>query len=219
VFSGCIWFRSGAPNHVSTRLVLTWASMWHQSPPHLGHTYATRQKAVRHHPCPRQRLGELTDRLTAALTIGGERACRNCEDIAMQFAVSNATNLPPVWVQGRYTDAGGLDGISTTGIMHHRKVRPPPISVVFPPRSAALVGHMDSEHLPWWTLGSRCHRGQWFWRSGDEFASIQRHRGKAVTDATRVCRCGTSASPRLRRRTGACRSPPAGTSPCGLATG
>ena len=43
----------------------------------------------------------------------------------MQFAVSNATGLPPVWVQGRYTDAGGPDGISTTGIMHHRKVRWP----------------------------------------------------------------------------------------------
>jgi hypothetical protein len=49
----------------------------------------------------------------------------------MQFAVSNATDLPPVWVQGRYTDAGGLDGISTTGIMHHRKVRRPALWFVF----------------------------------------------------------------------------------------
>lgn len=88
----------------------------------------------------------------------------------MQFAVSNATDLPPVWVQGRYTDAGGLDGISTTGIMHHRKVRRPPVSAVSVATKAPLVNNaerwhheplrggrrlldMDSDHVPWWTLG------------------------------------------------------------------
>jgi len=48
---------------------------------------------------------------------------RNCEDIAMQFVVGNATGAPPVWVLGRYSDSGGLDGISTTGVLHHRNVR------------------------------------------------------------------------------------------------
>lgn len=47
---------------------------------------------------------------------------RNCEDIAMQFVVSNVTDKPSVWVDGRYTDSGALDGISTTGIVQHRKV-------------------------------------------------------------------------------------------------
>lgn len=40
---------------------------------------------------------------------------RNCEDILMQFAVSNATRLPPVWVAGSYVDTGWYNGISTTG--------------------------------------------------------------------------------------------------------
>ncbi|KAK3256945.1 hypothetical protein CYMTET_33949 [Cymbomonas tetramitiformis] len=40
---------------------------------------------------------------------------RNCEDILMQFAVSNATKLPPVWVAGSYVDTGWYNGISTTG--------------------------------------------------------------------------------------------------------
>lgn len=58
---------------------------------------------------------------------------RNCEDIAMQFAVANHTGRPPLWVVGRYTDAGAFDGISTTtggggilggggGILGHRAV-------------------------------------------------------------------------------------------------
>jgi len=48
---------------------------------------------------------------------------RNCEDIAMQFMVSNATGLPPIWVQGSYSDSGVLDfkgGIST-GSSHYDK--------------------------------------------------------------------------------------------------
>lgn len=72
---------------------------------------------------------ELYTRRSPPAVIQHIDANRNCEDIAMQFAVSNATGLPPVWVQGRYTDAGGLDGISTTGIMHHRKVRDECIAV------------------------------------------------------------------------------------------
>eukprot|EP00242_Pyramimonas_sp_CCMP2087_P015660 CAMPEP_0198203936 /NCGR_PEP_ID=MMETSP1445-20131203/7267_1 /TAXON_ID=36898 /ORGANISM="Pyramimonas sp., Strain CCMP2087" /LENGTH=360 /DNA_ID=CAMNT_0043875543 /DNA_START=178 /DNA_END=1257 /DNA_ORIENTATION=+ len=50
---------------------------------------------------------------------------RNCEDIAMQFAVANHTGRPPLWVVGRYTDAGAFDGISTTGsgILGHRARR------------------------------------------------------------------------------------------------
>ena len=48
---------------------------------------------------------------------------RNCEDIAMQFMVSNTTGLPPIWVQGKYSDSGVLDfkgGIST-GSSHYDK--------------------------------------------------------------------------------------------------
>lgn len=43
-------------------------------------------------------------------------ANKNCEDIAMQFLIANATGLPPVWVRGHYRDSGVLDfsgGIST----------------------------------------------------------------------------------------------------------
>ena len=31
----------------------------------------------------------------------------------MNFMVSNATGLPPVWVQGSYTDSGVFGGVST----------------------------------------------------------------------------------------------------------
>lgn len=37
----------------------------------------------------------------------------NCEDIAMQFLVSNHTNRPPVFVKGHLSDGGALGGIST----------------------------------------------------------------------------------------------------------
>jgi glucuronyl/N-acetylglucosaminyl transferase EXT2 len=49
---------------------------------------------------------------------------KNCEDIAMQFMVSNLTGLPPIWVQGSYSDSGVLDfkgGISTGA--NHYEVR------------------------------------------------------------------------------------------------
>lgn len=39
---------------------------------------------------------------------------RNCEDIAMQFLVSNVTNLAPIYVKGHLTDLGALGGISTS---------------------------------------------------------------------------------------------------------
>lgn len=38
-------------------------------------------------------------------------AHKNCEDIAMQFLVSNVTRTAPVWVQGHYVDIGGFQGI------------------------------------------------------------------------------------------------------------
>lgn len=39
---------------------------------------------------------------------------RNCEDLAMQFLVSNITHLPPVYVKGHLNDLGALGGISTS---------------------------------------------------------------------------------------------------------
>ena len=39
---------------------------------------------------------------------------RNCEDIAMQFLVSNMTRLPPIYVKGSLQDLGALNGISTS---------------------------------------------------------------------------------------------------------
>jgi hypothetical protein len=39
---------------------------------------------------------------------------RNCEDIAMQFLISNSTGLPPVYVKGNLEDKGALNGISTS---------------------------------------------------------------------------------------------------------
>mmetsp|Transcript_9283 Transcript_9283/g.13987 ORF Transcript_9283/g.13987 Transcript_9283/m.13987 type:complete len:358 (-) Transcript_9283:75-1148(-) len=39
---------------------------------------------------------------------------RNCEDIAMQFLVSNHTGLPPLFVKGHLNDLGALGGISTS---------------------------------------------------------------------------------------------------------
>ncbi len=38
---------------------------------------------------------------------------RNCEDIAMQFLIANATALPPIYVKGHLEDKGALNGIST----------------------------------------------------------------------------------------------------------
>ena len=38
---------------------------------------------------------------------------RNCEDIAMQFLVSNITSNPPIYVKGHLEDEGVLGGIST----------------------------------------------------------------------------------------------------------
>ena len=39
---------------------------------------------------------------------------RNCEDIAMQFLISNHTGLPPLYVKGHLSDYGALGGISTS---------------------------------------------------------------------------------------------------------
>ncbi len=50
----------------------------------------------------------------------------NCEDIAMQFLISNHTSLPPIYVKGNIDDKGVLGGISTNqniikaGHMHDR---------------------------------------------------------------------------------------------------
>jgi hypothetical protein len=38
----------------------------------------------------------------------------NCEDIAMQYLVTNHTSLPPVYVKGHISDLGVLGGISTS---------------------------------------------------------------------------------------------------------
>jgi hypothetical protein len=51
---------------------------------------------------------------------------RNCEDIAMQFLIANATELPPIYVKGHLQDRGVIGGISTSqdvvhaGHMQHR---------------------------------------------------------------------------------------------------
>ena len=39
---------------------------------------------------------------------------RNCEDIAMQYLISNYTGLPPLYVKGHLSDYGALGGISTS---------------------------------------------------------------------------------------------------------
>ena len=39
---------------------------------------------------------------------------RNCEDIAMQFLISNITQLPPIYVKGHLEDAGALGGMLCT---------------------------------------------------------------------------------------------------------
>lgn len=38
---------------------------------------------------------------------------RNCEDIAMQFLIANATSLPPIYVKGHLDDLGAIWGLST----------------------------------------------------------------------------------------------------------
>jgi hypothetical protein len=40
---------------------------------------------------------------------------RNCEDLAMQFLISNSSHLPPIMVKSRLEDLGSLNGISMTG--------------------------------------------------------------------------------------------------------
>ncbi len=79
---------------------------------------------------------------------------RNCEDIAMQFVVSNHTRgTPPVWVQARFTDHGQTSGISQG--RDHAGER------------SACIAHLVKEfhHLP---LTSTTHkavdaRRQWIW--------------------------------------------------------
>ena len=39
---------------------------------------------------------------------------RNCEDIAMQFLISNITQLPPIYVKGHLEDGGALGGLYMT---------------------------------------------------------------------------------------------------------
>ena len=39
---------------------------------------------------------------------------RNCEDLAMQFLVSDRSNLPPIYVRGHLQDLGVFNGISTS---------------------------------------------------------------------------------------------------------
>jgi len=50
---------------------------------------------------------------------------RNCEDLAMQFLISNSSSLPPLYVQGHLSDLGTLGGISTS-------------------KNVLLAGHMKS---------------------------------------------------------------------------
>lgn len=38
---------------------------------------------------------------------------QNCEDIAMQFMISNITKLPPIYIRGNLQDLGAIGGIST----------------------------------------------------------------------------------------------------------
>lgn len=80
---------------------------------------------------------------------------RNCEDLAMQFVVSNATaGAPPVWVRaGRFTDRGVKIGISQ-GKDHERE------------RSDCL-NHLAREfgHFPLTPTSHKAvdARRQWFW--------------------------------------------------------
>ena len=39
---------------------------------------------------------------------------RNCEDLAMQFLITNATSLAPLYIKGHLSDLGALNGISTS---------------------------------------------------------------------------------------------------------
>ena len=44
---------------------------------------------------------------------------KNCEDIAMQFLISNTTDLGPIFTSGSYSDSGAIGGISTQhGLAH-----------------------------------------------------------------------------------------------------
>lgn len=38
---------------------------------------------------------------------------KNCEDIAMQFLISNITDTGPIFTSGSYSDSGAVGGIST----------------------------------------------------------------------------------------------------------
>ena len=79
---------------------------------------------------------------------------RNCEDIAMQFVVSNYTGgAPPVWVQAKFTDHGQTSGISK-GQDHARE-------------RSACVGRLVNEfgQLPLTTTAHKAvdARGEWVW--------------------------------------------------------
>lgn len=79
---------------------------------------------------------------------------RNCEDIAMQFVVSNHTGgAPPVWVQAKFTDHGQTSGISQ-GQDHARE-------------RSECVGRLVREfgQLPLTTTAHKAvdARGEWVW--------------------------------------------------------
>lgn len=72
-------------------------------------------------------LGMYTDRMGELRIDEYIDENKNCEDIAMQFLISNATGLGPIFTSGSYSDSGAVGGISTqhglTKITTHYRAR------------------------------------------------------------------------------------------------
>nr|GMC63885.1 glycosyltransferase family 64 protein C4 [Ipomoea batatas] len=77
---------------------------------------------------------------------------KNCEDIAMSFLVANATNSPPIWVQGKIFEIGST-GISSLG--GHSEKRTHCVN-----RFVAEYGRMPLVSTSVKAVDSR---GIWFW--------------------------------------------------------
>jgi hypothetical protein len=93
---------SSDPNKLDYRC---WWRVWY----HGRYSIILTKAAIFHH----KYLEEYTSVMPAAIRELVEEE-RNCEDIAMQFLISNTSKLAPIYIRGRVKDMGTLNGISTS---------------------------------------------------------------------------------------------------------
>ena len=81
-----------------------WSTWWHGV-----YSIILTKAAILHHDFLREYTHEMPATIRSLVDTE-----RNCEDIAMQFMISNSTNLSPIYVKGHLRDLGVFSGISTS---------------------------------------------------------------------------------------------------------